>query len=183
MNHIGTHDTARALTTLIYDDIEHKPRHIQAEYKLSDENYRKAKSLLKTAAVLQYTLPGFPSLYYGDEAGVQGGGDPFNRTFYPWGKEDTELLEWYRKLGEIRKGLSCLKEGDFAPYSAMLSCVAYIRSDEREKILVIANKNYHQIQYDLPDEFKNGRELITDIPLDGFVNIPAYSAAIVRIEI
>lgn len=183
MNHIGTHDTARALTTLIYDDIEHKPRHIQAEYKLSDENYRKAKSLLKTAAVLQYTLPGFPSLYYGDEAGVQGGGDPFNRTFYPWGKEDTELLEWYRKLGEIRKGLSCLKEGNFAPYSAMLSCVAYIRSNEREKILVIANKNYHQIQYNLPDEFKNGRELITDIPLDGFVNIPAYSAAIVRIEI
>ena len=183
MNHIGTHDTARALTTLIYDDIEHKPRHIQAEYKLSEENYRKAKSLLKTAAVLQYTLPGFPSLYYGDEAGVQGGGDPFNRTFYPWGREDIELLKWYRKLGEIRKGLSCLKEGDFAPYSAMLSCVAYIRSDEREKILVIANKNYHQIQYNLPDEFKNGRELITDIPLDGFVNIPAYSAAIVRIEI
>jgi glycosidase len=183
MNHIGTHDTARALTTLIYDDIEHKPRHIQAEYKLNEETYQKAKSLLKTAAVIQYTLPGFPSLYYGDEAGVQGGGDPFNRTFYPWGKEDTDILNWYKHLGKIRSSLSCLKEGDFRPYSAMLSCVAYIRSDEHEKILVIANRNFHSIEYNLPEEFRYGKELLTDTLVEHSVNIPAYSAAIVRVKI
>lgn len=183
MNHIGTHDTARALTTLIYDDIEHKPRHIQAEYRLSEDNYEKARGLLKTASVIQYTLPGFPSLYYGDEAGVQGGGDPFNRTFYPWGNEDEEILSWYRRLGEIRQSLTCLKDGEFHPYSAMLSCVAYIRSNDKEKILVIANRNFHTIEYKLPEEFIGGTELLTNSLLESSVEIPAYSAAIVRIEI
>jgi glycosidase len=183
MNHIGTHDTARALTKLIYDDIEHKPRHIQAEYRLSEEGYQKAKQLLKAASVIQYTLPGFPSLYYGDEAGVQGGGDPFNRTFYPWGNEDEDILSWYRHLGKIRSSLSCLKDGEFRPYSAMLSCIAYIRSNEKEKILVIVNRNFHTREYNLPDEFKGGEELLTASSVESSVTIPAYSAAIVRVEI
>ena len=60
---------------------------------------RTYKNLLKLAAFLLYTLPGVPSLYYGDEAGMQGGSDPFNRAGYPWGKEDDELLKFYKKLG------------------------------------------------------------------------------------
>ena len=180
MNHIGTHDTARILTSLIYDGIEHKPRHIQASYKLKPDDRAHAIRLLKTASVLQYTLPGFPSLYYGDEAGVEGGGDPFNRTFYPWDSEDTDLLQWYKHLGEIRNNLQCLKEGKFLPYSAMLSCVAYIRDDSNEKIMVIANMNYHEIDYNLPDEFKYKPELITGNYTNEFVKIPAYGAVIIK---
>ena len=180
MNHIGTHDTARILTSLVNDSIEGKPRHIQANYRLSYEEYRKAKTLLKTASVLQYTLPGFPSLYYGDEVGVQGGSDPFNRSFYPWGKEDADLLSWYRNLGEIRKSLDCLKEGKFIPYSAMLSCVAYIRASERDKILVIANKNYHDIDYNLPDDFRYKKDLISGNTSSHSINVPAYGAVIIK---
>ncbi len=180
MNHIGTHDTARILTSLIYDSIEHKPRHIQAEYRLSDDEYNKAKILLKTASVLQYTLPGFPSLYYGDEAGVQGGGDPFNRAFFPWEREDKELTEWYKQLGRIRNSLSCLKYGEFKPYSAMLSCVAYIRESENEKIFVIANRNYHEIDYYLPEEFRFKTELISNSTVSEYVKIPANSAVIIN---
>ena len=40
-----------------------------------------------------------PCLYYGDEAGVQGFADPYNRAPYPWGREDEELLYHYRMLG------------------------------------------------------------------------------------
>ncbi len=180
MNHIGTHDTARILTSLANDSIESKPRHIQANYHLSDDEYHKAKTLLKTASVLQYTLPGFPSLYYGDEAGVQGGSDPFNRSFYPWGKEDEDLLLWYKSLGETRKSLDCLKEGKFTPYSAMLSCVAFIRESEKDKILVIANKNYHDIDYNLPDDFKYKKDLITGEFATHSINIPAYGAVIIK---
>ena len=180
MNHIGTHDTARIITKLVNDSIEHKPRNIQALYKLTEDEYNKAKTLLKTATVLQYTLPGFPSIYYGDEAGMQGGADPFNRGFYPWGREDTELIEWYKKLGRIRNSLHCLKEGRFIPYSAMLSCVAYIRKSESDKILVIANRNYHSIDYNLPEEFFFSKELISDQNIDYFVNIPANSAVILK---
>ena len=180
MNHVGTHDTARILTSLIYDGIEHKPRNIQAEYKLSPNDRTQATKLLKTATVLQYTLPGFPSIYYGDEAGVEGGGDPFNRTFYPWGNEDTDLLQWYKKLGEIRNNLTCLKEGKFIPYSAMLSCVAYIRDNGNEKIMVIANMNYHEIDYNLPEEFRYKTELINNIATRESVKIPAYGAIIIK---
>ncbi len=182
MNHIGTHDTARIITALMYDGIEHKPRNIQAQYKLSANEYSKAKELLKSATILQYTLPGFPSVYYGDEAGVQGGGDPFNRSFYPWGKEDTELLEWYRKLGKIRNSLSCLKDGEFVPYSAMLSCVAYIRRTQKEKIMVIVNRNYHNIQYNLPEEFFFGTDLITERKAGHSIDIPAFGAVIIKAE-
>lgn len=180
MNHIGTHDTARILTSLIYDSIEHKPRHIQIDCKLNAEEYEKAKQLLKCATVLQYTLPGFPSIYYGDEAGVEGGGDPFNRSFFPWGAEDSDLTEWYKKLGGIRNSLKCLKNGVFKPYSAMLSCVAYTRETENEKILVIANRNYHEIDYYLPDEFKYKEEMIYGAQVTDFVKIPANCAVIIK---
>ncbi len=180
MNHIGTHDTARILTSLIYDSIEHKPRNIQVDCKLNNEEYDKAKNLLKCATVLQYTLPGFPSVYYGDEAGVEGGGDPFNRSFFPWGAEDEDLTEWYRKLGKVRNSLKCLKNGVFKPYSAMLSCVAYTRESEGEKIMVIANRNYHEIDYYLADEFKYKEELISDTYTTEYVKIPANSAVIIK---
>ncbi len=180
MNHIGTHDTARILTSLIYDSIEHKPRNIQVDCKLTNEEYKKAKALLKCATVLQYTLPGFPSIYYGDEAGVQGGGDPFNRSFFPWGSEDEEITEWYRKLGKVRNALKCLKNGIFKPYSAMLSCVAFTREAEDEKIMVIANRNYHEIDYFLPDGFKYKEELIYGTQVTDFVKIPANSAVIIK---
>ncbi len=180
MNHIGTHDTARILTSLIYDSIEHKPRNIQVDCRLTDNEYEKAKALLKCATVLQYTLPGFPSIYYGDEAGVQGGGDPFNRSFFPWGSEDREITEWYRKLGKVRTSLKCLENGVFKPYSAMLSCVAYMREGEKEKIMVIANRNYHEIDYYLPDEFRYKEELMYGAQVTDFVKIPANSAVIIK---
>ena len=180
MNHIGTHDTARILTSIIYDSIEHKPRNVQVNCKLTKDEYNKAKTLLKCATVMQYTLPGFPSVYYGDEAGMQGGGDPFNRCFYPWENEDKDLLNWYQKLGKIRNSLTCLKDGDFVPYSAMLSCVAYKRVTSDQQILVIVNRNFHEIDYYLPDDFKNKRELISDSFVSDFVKIPANSAVIIK---
>lgn len=180
MNHIGTHDTARILTSIIYDSIEHKPRNIQVNCKLTNEEYNKAKTLLKCATVMQYTLPGFPSVYYGDEAGMQGGGDPFNRCFYPWENEDKDLLSWYQKLGGIRTSLSCLKDGDFVPYSAMLSCVAYKRVAVNEQIFVIVNRNPHEIDYYLPDEFKYKTELISSSQVSDFVKVSANSAVIIK---
>lgn len=182
MNHIGTHDTARILTKLINDSIEHKPRNIQADYSLNAEELEKAITLLQTATVLQYTLPGFPSVYYGDEAGVQGGADPFNRSFYPWERENTQLIKWYKHLGEIRNSLDCLKEGTFTPYSAMLSCVAYIRRSEKDKIMVIANRNPHEITYNLPEEFRYCENLITNAFASESISIPPFGAVILKKE-
>ena len=180
MNHIGTHDTARILSRLVCPELENKTRELQAHHKLSKDEYEKAKTLLKTATVLQYTLPGFPSVYYGDEAGLTGGGDPFNRAFFPWEKADSELTEWFVKLGKIRHSLPCLKDGVFKPFSAMLSCVAYERVSEKSKIFVIANRNPHEIDYYLPEIYKHKKELISETVTSDFVKIPPYGAAIIE---
>lgn len=180
MNHIGTHDTARILSRLVSFETENASRAEQAAHKLTAEEYSRAKQLLKSAAVLQYTLPGFPSLYYGDEAGMTGGSDPFNRTYFPWGGADGELTAFYTKLGGIRRALGCLAGGAFRIYSAMLSCVSYIREDENEKVFIAVNKNPHEIDFYLPDDFCNKTELLTDTTVGDFVKIPAFAAAIIK---
>ena len=180
MNHIGTHDTARVLTGLIYDSIEHKPRSIQVNCTLTDAEYNNAKRLLKAATVLQYTLPGFPSVYYGDEAGMQGGGDPFNRGFFPWGNEDTELTEWYKKLGALRHSCPSLKEGQLIPYSAMLSCVAYKRVGDGEALFIIVNRNSHDIDYYLPEDFKGAPDILNGGYSCEFIKVNAFSAVILK---
>lgn len=99
---LGSHDTVRALTALSGVDAPYSKEERRG-YRLSDEYYAFAKLRLKAAAILQYTLPGVPCVYYGDEAGVQGFEDPLNRGTYPWGREDDDLLGHYRALGELRR--------------------------------------------------------------------------------
>ena len=54
-------------------------------------------------------LPGMPCIYYGDEAGLTGLKDPFNRKTFPWGNEDKELMDWYKTVSSLRDEV--LKEG------------------------------------------------------------------------
>ncbi|MDR3217335.1 MAG: glycoside hydrolase family 13 protein [Clostridiaceae bacterium] len=104
MTLIGTHDTVRALTALAGVSGENMSKRQKSRFKLSESRYKLGIKRLKLATVLQYTLPGIPSIYYGDEAGVQGFEDPMNRVPYPWGGEDAELIDFYRALGKLRTG-------------------------------------------------------------------------------
>ena len=56
-------------------------------------------------------LPGMPCIYYGDEAGMEGYRDPFNRRFYPWGSEDTTLQSFYAELAKLKRTLPALRSG------------------------------------------------------------------------
>ena len=103
MNHIGTHDTERAITMLAGDPTENRDRTWQSAQKLSPAQYALGVHRMKLASLIQYTLPGVPCIYYGDEAGMQGYRDPFNRGTYPWGRENQSLLSWYQGLGRLRK--------------------------------------------------------------------------------
>ena len=102
MNHIGTHDTERALTVLGGEPAGSRGREWQSAQRLTEKQRQTGVARLKLASAIQYMLPGVPCLYYGDEAGVEGYRDPFNRGCYPWGREDEELLAWYRQLGQVR---------------------------------------------------------------------------------
>ena len=103
MTLIGSHDTVRVLNALSGVDVRYTTKEQRREMKLEGEVLALAKKRLKMASLLQFLLPGVPSVYYGDEVGLQGYEDPMNRATFPWGKEDKELLEHYRFLGAFRK--------------------------------------------------------------------------------
>ena len=100
MNILSTHDTPRFLNQLAVDNIP--PRAAQADNYLSKSQRETALALMKKAAILQFTLPGIPCIFYGDEVGMEGYGDPYCRGTYPWGGGDQDLLAFYRKLGNLR---------------------------------------------------------------------------------
>ena len=60
---------------------------------------------MMAASAMQYTLPGVPCVYYGDEAAWRVIRDPFNRGCYPWGRENQELLAWYRRWGKSERSI------------------------------------------------------------------------------
>ena len=157
MNHLGTHDTERIFSVLGGQSGENIGRAIQRRLTLTGKQKAEAEKLLRQAVVLQYTLPGVPSLYYGDEMLTEGLKDPFNRTFFPWNKERSPL--WYdlQFLGEVRQKYDCLKKGKFYAVSAAMGCVAYARVSKKDSLLVIANNNPHAITYYLPDDWHGAR--------------------------
>lgn len=157
MNHIGTHDTPRIITVLGSDKPYNPDREWQSKQTLTLAEYEKGKRLLKLAAILQYTLPGIPSLYYGDEAGLTGYGDPFCRGTYPWGKEDTELINFYKKLGKFRRQSDVFQSGEFYPVYANFGEMVYIRKSENSQVLVALSRWHEETTVTIPPEFKSAR--------------------------
>jgi 4-alpha-glucanotransferase len=111
LNVVGTHDRARILNLLAGDDLGEKPLPPKAR-ALAE------KRLLMMIALLG-ALPGMPCLYYGDEAGMEGGSDPFNRGTFPWGREDKALTERVREILARRRAMEGAMTMD-APSSDVL---------------------------------------------------------------
>ncbi|MBQ5746312.1 MAG: glycoside hydrolase family 13 protein, partial [Clostridia bacterium] len=135
-NILSTHDTKRILTSLAGEEEAEKTNDEISLLRLSKEEYERGKELLKIAAVIQYTVFGSPLLYYGDEAGMEGYGDPFCRLPFPWGKEDEELLDFYRELGAFRRSHPALKDGSFKFTHIDESFLEYERVKGEDKVRV-----------------------------------------------
>ena len=97
------------------------------------------KAVLRAAAVLQMTWIGAPTLYYGDEAGAVGFTDPDSRRTYPWGREDMELLEFYRDVIRMHRESEALRTGSQIELAAEGPVIAYGRFTEEERIAVAVN--------------------------------------------
>ena len=132
MNVLGTHDVPRVLTLLGEAPSESALTKLeQARYHLPPEQRKLAVARLKLAALIQFTSPGIPCVYYGDEAGLEGHSDPQNRRTYPWGHEAAELVEWYRKLGKLRQAEPVLRSGRWIPLDAGNEVLAYGRRTDK----------------------------------------------------
>ena len=180
MNSLSTHDTERALTYFVGEPTYGRNRIWQAEHHyLSTEQYLKGVSMLKVAACLQYFLPGIPCLYYGDEAGLSGYSDPFNRCCYPWDNEDYDLVEWFCKLGQLRKKFKFLKDCSFIPLCINRDVCAYIRKENSEnQILVVVNRSNLNQVFKVPNEFKDFEKVELSGSLDSYGNLEGYSALV-----
>lgn len=179
MNHIGTHDTERALTVLAGEPSAGRGRHWQARHRLSAAERKSGVHRLRLATLLQFCLPGVPCIYYGDEAGMEGYRDPFNRGCYPWGSEDTALTEWYKKLGAVRRGCSALKEGSFAAVRGNEDIACFVRADENETLLCAVNRAWQPAGLALPAPFENATPVIGDGKIEnGVLSLPAESGGI-----
>ena len=139
MNLLGTHDTPRILTALV-DDFE-GTRQEQARRHLSPQKRQEALERLLMASFLQYTLPGSPSLYYGDEAGMEGSKDPFNRRTYPWGHENGELIAHFRRLGQLRKSCPVLRTGNIEFFQAADSRIGFTRTLGDSRVRIYVNRS------------------------------------------
>jgi glycosidase len=140
MNIIGTHDTPRALTVLgaRHEDYA-MSKSEKANHKLPAREREIAKKRLKIAAAVQFAFPGSPCVYYGDEAGLEGFEDPFNRRGFPWGREDTELVEWYAQLGQLRCASDAIKSGSIRYLLCEGSVLVFERDCPGESVILAAN--------------------------------------------
>ncbi|NPV38788.1 MAG: glycoside hydrolase family 13 protein [Brevinematales bacterium] len=104
MNLISSHDLPRMLYELGYK-------------RYGQEGYETFKRRFQLVVAFQFAFPGAPTIYYGDEIGMTGGGDPFNRGPYPWTDTgapygDPGLVSFFQTLGKLRHTLPVLSQGD-----------------------------------------------------------------------
>ncbi|MFZ7102788.1 MAG: glycoside hydrolase family 13 protein [Peptococcaceae bacterium] len=135
MNILGTHDVPRILTVLggIPEDILIKYGH-DTNLELTLSQRMLAKQRLKLLTLIQMTFPGVPCIYYGDEVGMEGYQDPFNRGTYPWGHEDQEILNWYKKIISLRNKYDVFKTGEWLPLTVQNDDVfGYVRTIRNNK--------------------------------------------------
>ncbi len=178
MNILGTHDTARILTVLGGIYCHNKDEMAQKSAFLSEKVKEKTIDKLKMAAVLQYTLPGVPCVYYGDENGQEGHIDPFCRRCYDWENPKISLQGFYKRLGKIRaENRNIFQDGEFREIHVEGGLFIYERKKDNEALYVYANNSSKRYIIDLPEKMK---ELLSDCVFENQIEIKPYEYGVLK---
>lgn len=161
MNLLGSHDTERILTMLAGAPLAGQSNAVLAERGyMSEEEKRPFLPRLMLAYALLCFLPGVPMIYYGDEAGMDGYRDPFNRRPYPWGREILPLRAFFRKVGAARRETPLLARGYYREVDVDGAGFAFERYDGERRLLFLANSG------------ENSRTFALREPMRGFLASP-----------
>ena len=179
MNLLGTHDTERILTVLGGERAEGRSNEYLSRKKMNDLERGTAKRRLRMAYAILATVPGIPAIFYGDEAGLEGYHDPFNRMPYPWGREDHNLINYYKRIGQIRRDNDVYKEGEFKLLHIDEETLAFERYDEEYSYITFVNNStqYRKV------EFSSPATALSQSDEDGectAFELPAYTAQIFK---
>jgi glycosidase/fibronectin type 3 domain-containing protein len=157
MNLVGSHDTMRILWLLTPGDRNREDKEFNAA------NLAEGKQKLKLLAIIQMTMPGAPTIYYGDEVGLTGDTDPDDRRPFPWGQVDTDLLAHYKTLTSLRSSHSFLRTGSYDRLYTHNDdgTYAYGRKDVSGAAVVAVNKDGapHDLTIDLSGYLPEGTVL------------------------
>ena len=149
MNLLGTHDTQRILTVLGGEPADGHTNAYLRDKRMSDDERELAVKRLKSAYTVLATLPGVPTVFYGDEAGLEGYSDPFNRMPYPWGHENSEILRHYREIGNIRRSNSVYARGGFRLILLDDDVFIFSRDDGEHSYVTVCNNSDRAISIDI----------------------------------
>ena len=150
MNLTASHDLDRTRTALSVDfEARDTTRDFQAAYVVTPAMSARGAKKQKLAAALQFSLPGIPSIYYGDEAGMEGFCDPFCRA--PFTMADTDMLQWYSRISALRSAHPAMRAGAVAVLAPAEDVLCVLRaisggSDvfgneaENEALLTVINR-------------------------------------------
>lgn len=179
MNILGTHDTARILTVLGGIYCQNKDEMASEKAYMNEMQREIALKKLKMAAILQYTLPGVPCLYYGDENGTEGHIDPFCRTCFDWSNMNEELIAFYSKLGNLRHTFhDIFKDGEFKELAAEDGFIFYKRK-KKDSIYVYVNNSSKKHVLRLPE---NCEDCINGESFENELIVQPYSYGIFKIK-
>ena len=179
MNLISSHDVPRALTVLSdAPDFRTLTRNAQHDYIIPDDKKELAKRRMVLAIALQMTLPGAPTVYYGDENEMFGYADPFNRACMDFAHGESEIFRQMRLFANLRGETPALRTGFYKLLSAENGVISYMRYAEGGKdrfgkkcsgkdVIVIINSHdeWRRIDLDLGAEIKDtlsGEEISQD---------------------
>ena len=140
MNELSNHDRSRFLTRTN----RKVGRMDHYDYDAASEGVSCA--VMREAVVMQMTWPGAPTIYYGDEAGVCGFTDPDNRRTYPWGRENTDMLEFHKAAIRLHKSYPVLSSGSLVFLHGDYQVLAYSRFSRQEKMIMVFNSLEHAKQ-------------------------------------
>ena len=157
LNMISSHDVERIVTLMSGAPTRHEvDRHYQASFTLSDESRELAIKRTQLIYGMVMTMPGVPCIFYGDELGVQGYGDPFCRSCFPWDNMDGvdpngKMRNYIKQLIALRKSSTAFSTGEMECAYCIGNTYCYVRSYNDEKYLVVANfdGSRHDIRLDV----------------------------------
>lgn len=159
MNLVSSHDEPRARTVLATGmNGEGLSREDQAEFAPTAEQERRGDALMRLAGVFQMTVPGTPSIYYGDECGMHGWKDPFNRQ--PFSVKDPELVAFFQSITAIRKTYPSLLRGRaafVAPSDGVIGIARFIsdqgdafgKEGKQELLLTLISRSSEPVSTDV----------------------------------
>ena len=145
LNFLSTHDTERALTVIADEPANGRGREWQSGRSVTGEAYEEGMLRLRMAYAIIYTLPGVPCLYYGDEIGMQGYRDPFNRAFFCWDSHEKRLKPVLAQLAQLRHSCEAFRTGELRVLRAEGGVLHYQRVGATETAEIIVNRSEHII--------------------------------------